>query len=233
MKTKIFALIISILCLSLIFVACDDEKCETHVDENTDGACDVCGETIEKESETESETKPACETHVDEDANKICDACGLAIVTVVEQIPPEDESRVDMVVNESPSDAVVGDYLNTVLPEKEFASEAKKLDGLVDVNGKYAYVVRDSSQPNSVTPALDDMLKVYEIVDLETNETIWTKTELYLENNTKHTTYLATMSEYWYKVVTTVTVGLNVTTTTEYFTYANEKLGTEIGRAHV
>ena len=91
MKTKLILLIISILCLSVLLVACD-EPCETHVDENGDAACDVCGEAVEtqteSETETETETEGICD-HTDVDADKLCDNCGKAVVVIVERVPVE------------------------------------------------------------------------------------------------------------------------------------------------
>ncbi len=43
------------------------EPCTEHVDENTDGVCDVCGEPMPKEP---------CSEHVDEDEDGKCDVCG-------------------------------------------------------------------------------------------------------------------------------------------------------------
>lgn len=43
------------------------ETCVEHVDENSDGVCDVCGEPMPK--------KP-CDEHVDEDKDGKCDVCG-------------------------------------------------------------------------------------------------------------------------------------------------------------
>ena len=43
--------------------------CENHIDEDEDGICDTCGETI----------TTTCTTHVDEDKNCVCDNCGTAL----------------------------------------------------------------------------------------------------------------------------------------------------------
>ena len=123
MKTKILALILAICCLSATLVACSKQECEAHVDENKDLACDVCGEAVESETETETETESdvvtepevICGTHKDENADKICDACGKAVVVIVEQIKPEAETRVDMIVNtvDPNSTATKENYINT------------------------------------------------------------------------------------------------------------------------
>ena len=44
MKMKFFTLIIAILCLSMLFVACNDGKvvCDGHTDANADKLCDTC-----------------------------------------------------------------------------------------------------------------------------------------------------------------------------------------------
>lgn len=67
MKTKVLALILAILCVSLMAVSCGKDPCETHVDDNKDAICDVCGEKI------------ACVTHTDEDKNGVCDVCGATV----------------------------------------------------------------------------------------------------------------------------------------------------------
>lgn len=121
MKTKILALILAICCLSAMLVACSKETCEAHVDENKDLACDVCGEAVESETESETETEAVtepevvCDTHKDENADKICDACGKAVVVIVEQVKPEAETRVDMIVNtvDPNSTATKDNYINT------------------------------------------------------------------------------------------------------------------------
>lgn len=71
MKIKIFALIMAILCLSTVFVSCNDAEtpCTSHVDENKDGKCDVCS----------AEVKAECTEHVDADNDGKCDVCGAEV----------------------------------------------------------------------------------------------------------------------------------------------------------
>jgi hypothetical protein len=66
MKTKIFALILALCCLSVLLVACEDDPCVTHVDEDGDLVCDACGSAVAPaatQPETEADTtEPATES---------------------------------------------------------------------------------------------------------------------------------------------------------------------------
>ncbi len=123
MKTKLFVLIAALLCLSLMFVSCDDEH-TTHIDENNDAKCDVCETAVPCGVEHIDENKdlacdrcaatlPApCDPHVDADADLVCDSCGKAVVVIETQTPPPAAGdKVEMVVNPIPADAAIADYL--------------------------------------------------------------------------------------------------------------------------
>lgn len=71
MKNKIFALLATILCLTLLLVSCGE--CE-HVDEDQNNICDKCEAVVK------------C-VHTDADNNDVCDACGVAVVKV--EVPKE------------------------------------------------------------------------------------------------------------------------------------------------
>lgn len=227
MKTRIFALIISILCLSMLLVACD-KPCEAHVDEDNDAVCDVCGEAVEKESESETETEAETETegiceHKDADADKVCDACGKAVVVIVEQVPVEKETAAEMIVNPIPEDAKVEDYINTDLPKNEFISTGTELVGYIDREGQY--VLKASG---------DDGARKFSIIDIATDNSkvIWTGTEDITD--TQMVTYNVTLDDMWY-IVETITQGiyegvespifLMEKKTIEVYTYANDQIG--------
>ena len=119
MKTKIFTLIIAILCLSMIFVACDEQPCTEHKDENNDLVCDVCSEDLEPATEesttqtTEATTEPPvepCEVHTDANADKVCDVCKYALVYISELVSPEQETHADMEVSPIPESAELSDF---------------------------------------------------------------------------------------------------------------------------
>ncbi len=65
---KIISLISIFALVALLFSACTTDTCTSHVDENADGACDVCSTPIEKKTE--------CTEHSDENSDGICDVCG-------------------------------------------------------------------------------------------------------------------------------------------------------------
>ena len=66
-------------------------ECESHVDEDGDGVCDNCSESIVQEEpaekSAEEETEP-CEEHVDENGDGVCDVCGEEI----EEVEIEEET---------------------------------------------------------------------------------------------------------------------------------------------
>ena len=163
MKTKILALILAICCLSATLVACaKNDPCETHVDENNDLACDVCGEALESKAETDTETETdteveteaevVCDTHKDENADKFCDACGKAVVVVVEQIAPEKEDRVDMIVNtvDPNSTATKENYINTNLTSGAI-TVATPVD-YIGSYGAYFWVRTANTDPATLLP---------------------------------------------------------------------------------
>ena len=142
MKTKIFALISAICCLSVMLVACKNESCTTHVDANSDLVCDSCGAAVEATKETdadtapatkpendpvtepesetetvtepvtETETVPVCEEHRDQDGDKICDVCGRNVIVIYQPVEPEKETRVDMEIVTAPTNANISDFIN-------------------------------------------------------------------------------------------------------------------------
>ena len=94
MKAKIFTLIVAILCLSVLFVACDKE-CVTHGDANNDGVCDNCAATVEIVTEIE------CDDHADEDEDQKCDVCDKDLIVIVET------EIVTVLVTESETEPVI------------------------------------------------------------------------------------------------------------------------------
>ena len=226
MKTKLILLIISILCLSVLLVACD-EPCETHVDENGDAACDVCGEAVEtqteSETETETETEGICD-HTDVDADKLCDNCGKAVVVIVERVPVETETAVDMIVNPIPDDVNLEDYINTTLPTHEYLSEGSKLSGIQAWHGSYLFIKTE-----------DENYYSYDVYDVANGEYVWDSTFIFDTDHIKWTTKEVTLKDNWF-VVQTVEWKRNETgeivegkRTIQILTYALD----EIGVAHV
>ena len=225
MKTKLFALIISILCLSMLLVACD-KPCETHADEDNDAVCDVCGEAIENASETETNTEAATEgicEHKDTDADKICDECGKAVVVIVEQIPVDKETASEMVVNPIPEEVKVEDYISTNLPEYEFISIGTKLEGYLDHEGHY--VLKESE---------DESGRTLSIIDIASKEyaTVWSAKDGVTEDG--NVKYNVSLYDTWYIVeaITFTTddtvdppVSTTIKTNIEVYTYANKKIG--------
>ncbi len=227
MKTKILALIISILCLSLIFVACD-EPCETHVDENNDGSCDVCGEKVETETETDTETETETETeglceHKDEDANKVCDNCGKAIINIVEQIPVEAETVDEMEINEIGTDDVSG-YVNTELSDYHSYVSSGKIESSKYMVGEFMLTETTS----------DDGTVTYKIIDISSdnlNAVFTVSNHIDGYNEIRYTVALAAN---WF-TVRADTYGQNPINATKYdvfkeytidiYTYANDRIG--------
>lgn len=188
MKTKIFALIMAILCLTMLFAACDKDTCETHVDVNKDAKCDVCEAAIECKEHVDANTDAKCDVcgkdvvcdvhkdadgdkvcdvcaatitaceHKDDDANKVCDLCDGAIVTITQLQKPEAAERVDMVVNQIPTDAKLEDYINTKLPTVSF-KDAEKLNygEMVDEG---IFVLYDEATGKTTYTVTDENLKV-------------------------------------------------------------------------
>ena len=85
-KTALTALFAALVLSLTVGMAACKKECTEHVDEDTDLACDVCGETVTAEETTEEETTEApCVDHVDADLDEACDKCG----EYVEYVPTE------------------------------------------------------------------------------------------------------------------------------------------------
>ena len=136
MKSRIFALILALCCLSLLLIACDDEACVDHVDVDNDLICDTCGATLyvsttEPDNETEAATTVDDHTHVDkEPADEYCDVCGKNIVVVfLPSKPAEEETRVEMEVLTAPADANPSDYIDLGEPKQPVSSLETETEG--------------------------------------------------------------------------------------------------------
>ena len=81
-KVALSALFAALVLSMTVGMAACKKDCTDHVDEDTDLACDVCGETVTKEEET---TEAPCVDHVDADIDEACDKCG----EFVEYVPTE------------------------------------------------------------------------------------------------------------------------------------------------
>lgn len=224
MKTKLLALIIAILCFVTAFAACE-KKCEAHVDENKDAACDNCGAEMAAKNDEETEPKDDC-AHADTDANKKCDVCGKAIVSIIEQIPAETEPVVDMIVNKAPADADISKYLNINMPENSKLTSVTKVEGMNGTMGKIVSAVTSDEQG----------VHTRKLIDIVTGKDIMSVTDVIAPGS--ETRYEIELEEAWYTVVAkeyTVTVlgdEVNndlVKVTRTVYTYAGE----QIGEAHV
>lgn len=224
MKTKILALIISILCLSMIFVACAEE-CEAHVDADNNGVCDNCEATVETQAEaetgsesesesevaTEAETMAPCDPHKDADADKKCDNCGGAVVTIIEYVTTAQGERVEMVVNTIP-EASASEYLDTKV-DYEFLSSSSsiKVKGArQQYLGTVWYVVITEVDEDEVET------KTHQIIDISTVDiatgyfkVLWQGTDNKVEDkdgNSVDVKYAVSFGTQWFKVDETKTV---------------------------
>lgn len=159
MKTKIFALILAICCLSVILVACKDESCKAHVDENSDSVCDVCGAAVDASTDTdtdtaadtepvtEPETKPVCEDHVDrEPADRHCDVCGADVVVIYQPVAPETETRVNMETVEIPESSNTSDFINIGGNDKPMDSMGEMADYDLDLENGLGWREEDITE---------------------------------------------------------------------------------------
>ena len=73
---KLIALLLAMI-LVFAFASCK-KKCDTHVDDNNDGICDVCEKDVPK---TPTPPNPPAHTvHTDNDANGLCDGCNAMFI---------------------------------------------------------------------------------------------------------------------------------------------------------
>ena len=165
MKAKILILITLLVCYSMIFVSCD--KDETPNNEETTKVEETTTEA--EETTTVEETLPVCEEHKDEDADKICDVCTRAIVVITEQIAPEEESRVDMIVNGIPT-AELTEYVNTAIKAGTLPTSATVIDGIVSNNDVYVLTKVLSE---------DETFNTYKLYDVLTGRVVCSDTDSY------------------------------------------------------
>ena len=129
-EMKKLSVLLLVLAMVLAFAACnkDQQPCESHVDDNEDGICDVCEATVD-DNDDEPNTDdvcvhkddngdeicdtcgdPVCKTHVDADGNEACDVCGAAVPlpvglqlsnAVIAQLEAAKSVKVELDVNAS------------------------------------------------------------------------------------------------------------------------------------
>lgn len=58
-----FKIIILVLALTLALTACDGGKCDTHIDENSDGLCDNCKATVEVQPKKGNKVGDICHSY--------------------------------------------------------------------------------------------------------------------------------------------------------------------------
>ena len=235
MKTKVLALILAILCLSMSVVGCD-KGCTEHVDENKDAKCDnceaamVCTEHVDEDENLAcdvcaADLTPACEKHVDanadekcdnckavvckehkdENADNLCDACGGAVVTVSVQVAPTEEERVDMVVATIPTDVSLDAYLNTSVQAGVEYGKAQEIE-YNERLGFFALTIEES-----------DRFSTYTVSNLKTGETVFTRTNSYSLNS--DTSCYVELNEYYFTVVEHYFGEIETKTTYEYYSY--------------
>ncbi len=108
MKIKIFALIMAILCLTMLFAACSKKVCKEHVDEDKNAICDVCEEELDCEEHNDENVDFICDVcgdkfnvtfkcvqHIDEDTDEICDVCGGDYIECTEHKDLDANKRCD------------------------------------------------------------------------------------------------------------------------------------------
>lgn len=245
MKTKILALIISILCLSMIFVACA-ETCEAHVDADKNGVCDNCEATVETETQaetnseteteeqtTEAETMAPCDPHKDADADKVCDSCGNAVVTIVEYVTVGQATPDEMVVNPIP-EANASDYIDSQYNEFLSSDSSIKVVGERQwAQGSIWYVVITKENKDLTKTKTHQLIDIY-TVDEETGyfNVIWegTETKSVDTDSTVEVTYAVTRNTYFFMItehekVTSVEDGITTTDTYALYTYAGQQIG--------
>ncbi len=123
------SVLLLVLAMVLAFAACnkDQQPCESHVDDNGDGICDVCEGVVDDNDEPNTDDvcvhkddngdeicdtcgDPVCKTHVDADGNEACDVCGAAVPlpvglqlsnAVIAQLEAAKSVKVELDVNAS------------------------------------------------------------------------------------------------------------------------------------
>lgn len=230
MKTKIIALILAVFCLSMCFVGCD-KACETHVDENEDGICDVCELEIpipecDNHKDEDNDQKcdvckvnyiTPCATHKDEDADKICDVCKRAVVVVELKADKEEAERVDMVVNAIPEDVEIGKYIELKDTADSAITTATKIEGNVAAytNDKAFVLITQYNDADEVTTyTVYDFVNGKNVIPVFTNRYTGTALDGYVE-------VYVTLEEAYFSVEKEIVE--NYATTShqiEYYSYA-------------
>ena len=103
-KIKLLLVLMLAFALSFTLIACN--KCESHIDENKDAKCDVCGEKL------------PCEEHEDSDRNGKCDVCSEAVPVSDDYVLFEDgEPKFQIVLGAGLSldaQSLVNDYVKSL-----------------------------------------------------------------------------------------------------------------------
>lgn len=198
----------AVFCLSTLIIGCD-KKCTPHADENADLTCDNCGEALQAPAckphvdenkdyvcDNCPETFIApCETHKDENADKHCDVCGLAVVTIIQNVEPTPEERVDMVVNPLPENGNIKDYTDYYDYSTELSKVEATLNGNVvssNDNG-YAYLTVSNK---TIVGEEEVTYNTHHIVNLETGAVVFELSDInqantlsFLKNNVNITLF--------------------------------------------
>lgn len=230
MKTKIIALMMAVFCLSMCFVGCD-KACETHVDENNDGICDVCETEIPVppcETHTDADKNQecdvckakviaACDVHKDDDADKICDVCQRAIVVleIKDDTKPE---RVDMVVNAIPEGVEIGKYVELKDESATAITTATKIAGEIED-------VTDDAKFLLLADRLDGVT-TYTVYDSMNGKSIKSVSDQYFGTaiDGRKQVFVQLYNEYFTVETAISEDGIAVTRTKEYYTYAGKMI---------
>lgn len=210
----------AVFCLSTLIVGCD-KKCTPHADENADLTCDNCGEALQAPAckphvdenkdyvcDNCPETFIApCETHKDENADKHCDVCGLAVVTIIQNVEPTPEERVDMVVNPLPENGNIKDYTSFIDYSTVISKVESTLNGnVVSANDHgYAYL---TVLNKTIVGDEEVTYNTHYVVNLETGAVVFELSDVNTANTLSFlkNTVNITLHDYFFSVFETYPV---------------------------
>lgn len=168
--------------------------CDEHVDADQNLACDVCGATL----------TGGCDPHKDDNADGLCDTCGGAIVIQMQVAAPNEETRVEMVVNTIPTDATLGTYIDTSDTIAK-PMTGTLVEGTLTGNNKFVYTAEDD-EAGLTTWTLTNLLNGVEVLRISETEGV---------------TLSVSFESLWIRVIETKTVEEEEVVTDFYYTYSD------------
>ncbi len=168
--------------------------CDEHVDADQNLACDVCGATL----------TGGCDPHKDDNADGLCDTCGGAIVIQTQVAAPNEETRVEMVVNTIPTDATLGTYIDTSDTIAK-PMTGTLIEGTLTGNNKFVYTAEDD-EAGLTTWTLTNLLNGVEVLRISETEGV---------------TLSVSFESLWIRVIETKTVEEEEVVTDLYYTYSD------------